>query len=369
MVLAVDILAQRGVAGTSVFTDEVLCAYAPMLSSADRLLVFAAPAEAARLQLLLTHSHVRVLSVGFGDGAVARVIAQQIMLPALLWWHRADCVYSPSPFFAWCTWVPRIVTIHDAAYGLYQEYRGWLSQWYIRLSVWLARVLALRVVTVSHSAAADIARVYGFLPAHVSVITEAAPTLAHDRAFDASSLPTEKFLLYVGSGLGRKNLARLLLAWQSIAAQWPQYSLVIAGAVNPVQLGVSPVAYTERVYFLGVVTPGTKEALYARATALVYPSLYEGFGLPILEAQIRQVPVVTSDILAIRETASDSVLYVDPYSVPAIATGLSHVLGDNTLRADLITRGLQNAQRFSWSRTAEQLHQIITEVYAHSAAQ
>jgi glycosyltransferase involved in cell wall biosynthesis len=370
MILAVDIIAQREVAGTGVFTDEVLRAYVPLLGSTDTLIVFGVPGgDASPLFGAFAGSRFRFVSVGWGQGAVARVIAQQVCLPFLLWYYKVDCAYSPSPFFAWCALVPRVVTVHDAAYGLYREYRGWFSQCYIRLSLWLARVLALRVVTVSQSAAADIIRVYGFLPSHVSVITEAAPSLLPVVSNTGESLPAGPYLLYVGSGLGRKNLVRLLLAWQSIAAAWPQHSLVIAGAVHPSALEVAPVVYAQQVIFLGVVTSAYKEQLYRHAVALVYPSLYEGFGLPVLEAQVRQVPVVTSAIPALQETAADSVLYVDPYSVSSIAAGLSRILADSELRADLVARGIRNNQRFNWSTTALQLQRIITDAYAHSAAE
>jgi glycosyltransferase involved in cell wall biosynthesis len=169
----------------------------------------------------------------------------------------------------------------------------------------------------------------------------------------------QPFVLTVGNQQPRKNLGRLLQAWKMLAAAGRDGGsrLVIAGghrgrrddlAALAAALGVR-----DRVQFLGYVPHEHVPALYAAAAAFVFPSLYEGFGLPLLEAMACGTPVVSSNATSLPEVAGDAAVYFEPIDVSGMVSTIGAVLQDATLRAELRERGLQRAARFSWKACAK----------------
>jgi glycosyltransferase involved in cell wall biosynthesis len=176
----------------------------------------------------------------------------------------------------------------------------------------------------------------------------------------------QNYLLYVGNLLPHKNLHCLLRAFALIAAEVPQI-LVIAGHKDPryhpmlaeeaMALGV-----TEKVRFLNYVPAADLPALYTGADVFVLPSLYEGFGLPILEAMACGTPVIASHTSSIPEVAGDAVTLVDPQDVPALASSIHLVLANLGVREDLRQRGSARVAQFSWGRTARAVLRILFKV-------
>lgn len=179
------------------------------------------------------------------------------------------------------------------------------------------------------------------------------------------ALPHTPFILSVGTVQPRKNYARLIEALAQLRAEYPALHLVIAGGrgwlEDPIYESLDRLNLRGAVTFTGFADDADLPALYTLARAVALPSLYEGFGLPVLEAMACGTPVVTSTISSLPEVAGDAALLVDPLDIDALAAALRQLLADESLRAGLRARGLARAATFTWERSARQL----LEVYAH----
>jgi len=176
------------------------------------------------------------------------------------------------------------------------------------------------------------------------------------------------FILSVGTLQPRKNYVRLIQAFAAISSQSPisELQLVIAGGkgwlFDSIFAEVERLGLRERVRFPGFVADSDLPALYSAARVFAYPSLYEGFGLPLLEAMACGTPVVASDAACLPEVAGDAALLVPPTDVAALADALSRAVSDEAVRADLIARGLARARAFTWAKSARQLLALYHEL-------
>jgi glycosyltransferase involved in cell wall biosynthesis len=171
------------------------------------------------------------------------------------------------------------------------------------------------------------------------------------------------YILFIGRIQPRKNLTHLIEAFARIAAVDQGLTLVLAGPQGwlsePIVAQVGARGLTGRVSFPGYVAAEDKAALISGARLFAYPSLYEGFGFPVLEAQACGTPLLTSTTSSLPEVAGEGGLLVDPQDVDAIAEGLDRLLQDVELRKRLVARGFENLKRFSWTRAAQQVSHII----------
>jgi glycosyltransferase involved in cell wall biosynthesis len=167
------------------------------------------------------------------------------------------------------------------------------------------------------------------------------------------------YFLHIGTLQPRKNLARLIQAFANLrpVAHRSQIQLVLAGKrgwlYDELLQQVGRLGLTGRVLFPGYVTHADKAALLSGALAYVFPSLYEGFGFPVLEAQACGTPLICAESSSLSEVVGDAALLVDPLNVDGLTQAMTRVLDDAALRADLVTRGLGNRERFSWRNCAE----------------
>jgi len=289
----------------------------------------------------------------------------------LLQRSRGGVLWSPSitgPLLH-----PRqVVTIHDV---VPLDHPEWLSrqfaQWYRWLTPRLAQT-ACHIITVSEYSKSRIVHHSGISPDKVAVTL-----LAADRRFAPRSghetqttlmplnLPSSRYVLSIGSIEPRKNTVRLVEAWKSIQARLePDLWLVVTGAKGRSQV-FSEVGLLEippRVHFTDHVPDEVLPHLYAGAKAFVYPSLYEGFGLPPLEAMASGVPVITSNVTSLPEVVGDAALMVNPSSTTELAGAMLRLLEDEELRRRLSSAGLMRAQRFSWREAAAQTLSILEGV-------
>jgi len=259
-----------------------------------------------------------------------------------------------------------VLTVHDCAFFDCPEcFSPTFARWYQCLMPRLAR-RAARVLTVSHFSKSRIAERLGVAsdkiivaPPGVSRDWQPASELqiADARQRFADGRP---YVLYVGSLEPRKNLRRLLAAWQHLGAHKNDAVLLLAGAAGHVfrDAGLDPLPTDVRP--LGFVPDDDLRALFSGAEAFVFPSLYEGFGLPVLEAMACGAPVIASQAGAIPEVAGDAALLVDPLNTDSIAAGLSQVLGSRELRLSLRERGFARAAGFNWDHTAQQVWDVLT---------
>lgn len=287
---------------------------------------------------------------------------EQVGLPCRL---RRSLLWSP------CTTGPlgvgsQVVTIHDCAFLDRAEcftprFATWLQ--------WLVPRLARRVrqiLTVSHYSKdriADICRV----PAekihvvHNGVDPRFGPASEQEiaAARERFALPPN-YVLCVGSLEPRKNLPRLLEAWSQVSGQQNQPKLVLVGTTAAVFASAKLEAPDESVILTGYVPDEMLPALYSGATAFVYPSLYEGFGLTVLEAMACGTPVICSSTTSLPEVAGDAAILVDPNDTAAIGHAIQNLLADEPLRNTLRVRGLARAQEFTWDRAAAQSWEVLS---------
>lgn len=268
-----------------------------------------------------------------------------------------------GPFYtlpAWCP-APAVVTIHDITFDLHPEWftrRARLS--FSGFAAASARK-ARHVLTVSERSRSDIIERYGLPQDRVT-----SALLAPDPQFIAdavgavgSAAPASAGsprILHVGSITPRRNIERLLEAFAQVRARVDAH-LVLAGRVEPPSRPVQPLierlGLTDRVKVCGYVGGAELVELYRGASALVCPSLYEGFGLPVAEAMACGVPAVVSRTSCFPEVAGSAALFVDPEDTGSIVRGLLAVLTDEPLRERLIAAGRERARELSWERTAE----------------
>lgn len=273
-----------------------------------------------------------------------------------------------------------VVTIHDMSLTLHPRCHPLRRQLINRPLASVAVRTADAIVAVSESARRDLLAVHRIPDARVSVVPEAAgPTFAvitdavrRRRIRMRYALP-ERFLLYVGAIEPRKNLARLVEAFATARQRGIPHELVCVGPYgwssrdlyeHVDRLGVRPV-----VHFTGYLPAEDLPVIYNLAEFFVFPSIYEGFGLPVIEAMACGTPTITSRTSSLEEIAADAALTLNPYDVEALSEAIVRMAVDAELRHELSRRGLRRARDFSWSRSARETLALYARVVGATMAQ
>jgi len=257
---------------------------------------------------------------------------------------------------------PYVVMIHDISYRARPRFTSPRNFALQNILGWLTALRASAVTTPSHFSRREVARLYPWLRDRAFVTPNAVKSAFYPRpsaeveqvkkAFDISA----PYFLFVGTPQPRKNIARVVEAFLAVTRKVERVQLVIAGKSTP-ELGKLRRAHqaafaSGRVVATGYVSDDDLACLYSGCIALVFPSLYEGFGIPVLEAMACGAPVITSNTTALPEAAGDAALLVDPEDTAAIAAAMRRVLDAPDLRAALRARGFAHARQFTWARTA-----------------
>lgn len=313
-----------------------------------------------------------------------------LWLPLRLWLGRYDVLFSPEYLTARWTPVPRVVTFHDAMFlRRPQDYnRLWL-----RVFHWVS-LPALRrsaaVIVPSRHAAVETATYAGIAPDRIHVVPQGGPTGGEPmRVQDADAasvlarygLAPGAYVLHVGVLERRKNLVTLVRAFdqyrrrqaaESTGEGTPDgWKLVLVGQPGPrpdlddsqhIRRAIAELGLDDDVILTGHVAIAERNALYTRAGAVAVPSLYEGFGIPVLEAFAAGVPVLCARATSLPEVAGDAALYFDPGSVDELAGAIARVAGDAELRARLVAAGAERVREFTWARTAAETLAVFEAV-------
>ena len=274
-----------------------------------------------------------------------------------------------------------VFTFHDGIYALFPQFHLRLNLWFLNLMMPRFLRQANRIIAVSECSRRDCIRLYNVPQSKITVIHEAAdPKWRPIDTSDALDLVRRKygvpsrFMLFLATIEPRKNIGTILEAMQVMVAQSIDLAsddlpvLVVAGRkgwlYEPLFAKVAELALTQRVIFTGYVPDQDAVALMNAATLFVFPSLYEGFGLPALEAMACGTPVVCSDTSSLPEVVGDAAVTVSPTDVAALAAALQSVWSRPDVRAGLRARGLARAATFSWERAAAQTANVYREVVA-----
>ncbi|MCZ6619167.1 MAG: glycosyltransferase family 1 protein [Gammaproteobacteria bacterium] len=258
--------------------------------------------------------------------------------------------------------IPCVLTIHDCVWRRRPETMQWDRLIAEQLLTPPSMHLADRIIAVSQATAADIAALYPDLQPRINVV-HAANSLSQLEARTSDRPP---YMLFVGTLEPRKNLQRCLEALAKLhSVEFELPNLVVVGdrgwKMEPLSRSVAALGLEQKVEYAGPADDGQLAALYAGCRFLLFPSLYEGFGLPITEALSFGKPVITSNISAMPEVAGNAALLVDPYSVDEIANAIRRLTTEVKLYETLALRARPQAARFSWDRAAEQTLDVIEQ--------
>ncbi len=322
---------------------------------------------------------------GAPEGGNAPAVELCLLPARRLWTHRQlagevlrqppDVLFIPAHVlpFVLPVWrlPPSVVTVHDLGYRHFPQTHTWRQRIYLDWSTQWNTLAATHLIAVSQATAADLHHFYRAPRHKTTVVYEAHTTGKRVAASEVHALchglgVAQPYLLYVGTIQPRKNLARLLQAYTQLATAGRISSdLVLAGGEGWLAEALLEQArhagLSNRVHWLGYVPEADLPALYQGAQAFCFPSLFEGFGLPVLEAQAYGVPVMTANNSSLPEIAGDAALLVDPTDVDAIAEAMLRLSQDEALRQRLIAAGHENVKRFSWEKAARETLAVLLQ--------
>ena len=330
----------------------------------------------ARQSLLAIEPSARVNVVSLPDQSPLRRLAwEQMALPGLIRHYRLDLLHSlhyTMPGLAPC---PVIVTFHDMTFFLFPHLHILPKRIFFQNMIRFSARRAAALLAVSESTRQDSIRLLGLTPERITTTplgVTSGFTPVRDRArldvvCQKYRLP-ERFVLYVGLLEPRKNLPALLRAFGQISDRFPGHQLVLVGRqgwmVEQVFELVESLGLKERVCFTGYVESEDLPALYSLADVFVYPTFYEGFGLPVLEAMACGAPVITSRVSSLPEIAGDAGVLLDPEDETQLAGALERLLRDPAERVQRAARGLELARAFTWDRTARLTWPVYDRIFS-----
>lgn len=291
-------------------------------------------------------------------GHLRRLLWTQRQLPKISQQKNSPLLFSPvpeAPLFTNCRYV---VTVHDLIPLRFAKLSPLTA--YSRYYIPLVLKSAQHILCNSTATAKDITYFFGIEPRKITPIL-----LAHDRHnFRFLNLPTANYFLYIGRQDPYKNLQRLITAFAAMP-NYHKYELWLAGTPDPrytplLQALIDKLAITNYVKFLDYVTYSQLPLIISSAIALVFPSLWEGFGFPVLEAMACGTPVITSNLSSLPEVAGEAAILVDPYSTVEISQAMAKIASSHEVRSHLSTMGLMRAKEFSWDKTGRATVEVLS---------
>lgn len=300
---------------------------------------------------------------------VTRLIWSQTTLPAQARRDGLDLFWGPAHRLPWASIgnVPRVITIHDLVWRHAADTMRWRT--YLGETLLMRRSVAQAdlVLVDSNATGADLHSLLPHLTAQIQTIYP-----GHDAPPPADAPADDDYILFVGTVEPRKNLKRLLEAWQLLSPEIVQQTrLLVVGAKGwggKKESDMAVFADDPSIALKGFVSEPELNTLYAGARGLVMPSLYEGFGFPIVEAQARGVPVLTSNVSSMPEIAGPDAILVDPSSISSIRDGLTTLLTLDPIDSVRRQRAIGNARRFTWEKAAADAEHLFVDLILQTKA-
>lgn len=291
----------------------------------------------------------------------------ELMLPIYLWWYKIDVFYSGDGYMSLRTKTPTLMVIHDLAYVHYPEQIKASSLWHYKRFVPKYLKQAASLVTVSHYVKKDIHNQFEIPLSKIKVAGNAVDIIPKiDSSLNAplvlAVIQEKPYFLYIGAIHPRKNLDNIIKGFL-IFNKENQYNLVLAGRMawktNEIEKTIKE---SPNVLYLGMVSENEKYTLIKNAIAITYVSLFEGFGIPILEAMHVGTAVITSDVTSMPEVAGDAALKVNPNQPEEIAKAMESLAYDDDFRQELIQKGYIRCSDFSWETTGNIIYQELSRI-------
>ncbi len=353
--------------GTQVYSESLIRALAA-LDQDDKFTVFVSE-EGRTLEMPDQGNFQKVVCPVRATRREVRYVYEQLAFPCLLRHYHLDLLHSlgyVGPLFPPC---PQVVTIHDVNFLAIRSAMTSIRQTVLNQMVPLVARRSAHILAVSQFSKEQIEQHLHVPPARISVThegpreTEALPASSWEE-ITARYQIRQPYLMAFGSLSGHKNIDRLIRAFAGIQKEVP-HTLLLVGHMIPgadLQAEIAALGIGERIKITGYVPDAHVMPLLEHAELFVFPSLYEGFGLPVLEGQMAGVAVACSTAASLPEVAGDGAAFFDPTSVDEMQAVLRDCLRDHALRDRLVTLGSANAKRFSWEQTARQTLAVYRQV-------
>ncbi len=284
---------------------------------------------------------------------------------------KPDIFFSPAHYLPSFVPCPAVVTIHDLAYEYYPA--EFLKKDLYKLKNWTKSAVnkSRAVIAVSQNTKSDILKYYQTPSERVKVIYNGFRSKSEflnskSETISKFKILNSKFLLFVGTLQPRKNIAILIEAFSTVVKSNKDLKLIIVGKrgwlYNSIFQKVSDLGLENKIKFTGYLPDSELAILYKNAAMMVLPSLYEGFGIPILEAMAAGCPVITSNVSSLPEIAGEAALYFNPHDSVELAGKIDMILKDKSMRDDLIKKGKARVGRFSWEKCGKETLELLTNV-------
>lgn len=361
MRIAINLISISGADSQAVYAHNIIKNLSKIVNTGE-LTVFISKNNQSIIEGV---SNLEIRKYNIGDSWILRLFFINCILPIIFWLGKFDLLYTPNTIFPILLGSRNIITIHDLSYLKYKKYEPFFSGIFIRIMYKLAN-WSTAVIAISESVKSDILECLKIDSKKIKVILNGLPEYSNifknEKSTENISLDCE-YIVYVGMSRKRKNLDNLLLALFNL----DRVKLVIIGSA------ISSKKYFEnkfskefidkRIIFMGSVSESTKIKVIRNSMALVFPSLYEGFGFPLLEAQSLGVPVIASDIRIFREVGGESVLYFNQLDPGDISSKIKKIIENYDVRNTLIKSGSKNLSRFNWVDSSHKLYKLFIEKY------
>jgi len=299
------------------------------------------------------------------------------IIPHVLKKYNADLFLTTDGHLSLSSKIPVLQVVHDINYEHYPEFIPFVARKYLQIFFPKFVKRANRIATVSEFSKQDVIKHYNYPENKIDVVYNGANTdycpLSSEEIINTKNKFSggSPYFLYVGSLHPRKNICNLLKAFEHFKTETKsKVKLIIVGKAYwwnaEMESVYKKITYKEDIIFTGRVSTNELKNLLGSALALTYVSIFEGFGIPVLEAMYSGVPVITSNTSSLPEVGGDAAIYVDPFSVDSISSAMKMLFSDENLRKNLIEKAKIQKEKFSWDKTAEKLwcsiEKLISEI-------
>ena len=366
--------------GVAEYTVELLRAIF-MFDQTNNYWLFYNSARDIRYRLpVFNQPNVRVIRTRFPNKILNYAFLKIFQRPYFdrLIGEKIDIFFMPHfNFAAWSPSVTSVLAVHDISFLHYQEFFSWRKNiWHRLLGVKKLIGRFSKIVTLSENTRVDVINTVKVRGEKVTTFYSGISSVFKKYAIDNQEIKRVKekyrlpdnFLLFLGTVEPRKNIEGLIRAFEIVKQRQPSdLKLVIAGGrgwkSKPIYEAAAKSSQTTDIIFLGYVEAYEKVFLYNLATLFVYPSFYEGFGFPHLEAMACGVPTIVSAVSSLPEIVEGAAIMIDPYNPQAIATAIVEILNDTSFSQSLGEKGRQQAEKFTWEKTARQYVELFTSLH------